>query len=369
MPEGSTHTLRGWPEDRLPVCSLSACGREIANGSRYVIPAGSILMLCLDCAQSTQRLESAQRAAAQRAAEQAQRVKDQAWKQRQARLAEGGLSGSERARRAPRRPSPPLSTTPLPAPAICPVCAEPFTPRPYSKRRGDQVYCSVTCFNRRNGPGSTIPCPICGHMFYPASQGTARERKRFCSQACAARDRSRGPLPPAVCPGCSVTFFPRPYSKRRGVQIYCSVTCSNRRTVGARDIPCPICATPFYPASRGVKGRQKFCSYPCAMKGREHERTHICPVCTRAYTPTRRRTRRVQVYCSKSCRWYGQRGRPNPSPPPLRWAGQYDGCVCCGRSDQRHRGRGRCPSCYRKLMAGVDCSHSPAEAAISEQAS
>src|SRR5262245_8270706 len=282
MARASVHTLSDWPEDRLPNCSLPDCRREIANGERYVVPPGSILMLCYPCARDEQKQQQA--AVRAQAMEEAQLPKTEQHKRRMARGERKPL-GRPRTNRPPRGSERNENEARLPKrvhaphrrgePVSCPVCEQAFAPLFYGRTRGYQKYCSPTCANRARWGTVKIPCPQCGTPFMPLSHGAKVGRQKFCSPACAYQHKTTS-IQPVLCGPCGRTFLnlnARPGRPRQ----YCSKSC---RWYGLRGRPNP------HPPVLRWTGKHEQCIH-CGRSDRRHRGRGLCGACYRAWQEKR----------------------------------------------------------------------------------
>jgi hypothetical protein len=153
-----------------------------------------------------------------------------------------------------------------------------------------------------------------------------------------------------TCTACGAPLSRR--NRERSKRAFCSRAEAlefkrkeHEQRLAAREIPCPVCQTPFTPTPHGKRGPQRVCSRSCAgstAAPRQRLSVQTCPPCGREYRPNSRK----QKYCTNSCRFYGIRGLVNPHPAPIRWAHKYDKCVDCGETKRRHLGNGQCSRCY-----------------------
>ena len=246
------HVLRGWPEDRLPVCAAPTCGRTIDNGDVYAILSGTVKLVCLSCAldpsirNATLGLMVEQAITHEREA-RARRARVSAVRTRQdTRIHARSRTVVVKPKKPPGQPKNlkrghGFRYPPHP----CRFCGVVFQPRatriatPAGLVRGPQPYCSISCSVRDRRPTYLLlVCPACDQRFCPKKGSSARPQV-CCSRSCARwwfPRRLRNPNPRPVvwsrawgdaCRRCG-----RADRRHRG-QGYCPGCYRKSRTVGA----------------------------------------------------------------------------------------------------------------------------------------
>jgi len=219
------YQLQDWPEDRLPLCSNSACGCVIENGQWYGIPDETTRILCLGCSTDTQTIQVVR-------AEYTEAARQLLPKTKQ---------------RKPRQPRPPAA----------PRRRQPAASRANLKRGKPFKY-----------PG--VPCRSCGQEFQPTAHG--RTRTVYCSVACFAEGRRTRSLI-QTCPACDQTFMPK-HGRPQAPQVCCSRSCARYWFQGGRRNPAP--RPVMWSSAWGLMGCRN-----CGRSDRKHRGQGYCPACYR----------------------------------------------------------------------------------------
>jgi len=108
--------------------------------------------------------------------------------------------------------------------------------------------------------------------------------------------------------------------------------------------------------NKGLKGEEYEKHYPDGIKGpskgnipwNKSDTYLICPICKKKFHTSPSAVKAGRRFCSKKCYWKSPAQKKGAEARKSKWSMKFDKCISCGKTKNKHRGKGLCTKCYMK---------------------